>query len=134
MDRISHQVRMIVVNVHNLAVVEHLFVNDVEIRTVGVHQHTLGLSEISAFEVDLHFDVVEHTDGVALCVVAHRVDDQRADSDATHRSLHLDRCLRSEGETSCLICLFIVNERYILWLLVFSYRRLAWNDGVDAVV
>ena len=124
---------MVVVNIHYLTIVEHLLVNDVEIWAVGAHQHTLGLRNISAFEGDLHLDVVEHADGVALCVVAHRVDDQRADSYSTHGALHLDCCLRSSGETSRLICFFIINEWHILDFLVFSYRRLAWHDGADAI-
>ena len=89
-DRIRHQVRMVGVNVENLAVVEHLLVNDVEIRAVGVYQHSLGLGDVGAVEADLNLDVVEDTDDVVFGVVAHRIDDKRTDSDAAHRALHLD--------------------------------------------
>ena len=76
MNRVGHQIRMVVVDAHDLSVIEHLFVNDVEIRAVGIQQHAFRLSIVGTLEVDLHFDVVEHTNGVGSGVITHGVDDE----------------------------------------------------------
>ena len=59
-DGIGHQIGMVGVDIHDLAVVEHLFVNDVEIRAVGTQQHALSLGTVGTIEVDFHFNVVEN--------------------------------------------------------------------------
>ena len=76
MDGIGHQVWVVVVHIHNLTVVEHLFVDDVVIGTISAQQHTLGLGTVGTVETDFHFDIVEYAQGVGGGIVAHRVDDQ----------------------------------------------------------
>ena len=88
---------MVGVNVKDLTVVEHLLVDDVEIGTVGVQKHTLRFGKVGTVEVHFHLNVVEHTQGVGGSIVAHGVDDQRADLDATQGALHLDAGFRSRG-------------------------------------
>ena len=133
-DGIGHQVRVVVIHAHDLAVVEHLLVNDVEIGAVGAHQHALGFGEVGTVEAHFHLDVVEHAQGVRHGVVAHRIDDQRADTDAAHRALHLNRGFGRSGEAAGLVGCGIIHKLYVFRALVLADGRLARNKRVDAVI
>ena len=72
-DGIGHQVGVVVIHGLDGAVVEHLLIDDVEIRAVGAEQHTLGFLEVGTVEAHFHLDVVEHAQGVGGGIVAHGV-------------------------------------------------------------
>ena len=133
-DGIGHQVRVVGVDIKDLAVVEHLLVNDVEIRAVGTEQHTLGLGVVGSIEADFHLNVVEHAESVGGRVIAHGIDDQRADADATHGALHFNSGFRSRGKAAGLIGLSVVDELHLIRVLVLADRRLMGKDGADTVV
>ena len=125
---------MVVIHIHDLAVVKHLLVDDVEIRAVGVQQHALGFSAVGIHKIDFHFDVVEHAQGVGAGIVTHRIDDQRADANAAHGALHLNRGFGHGGEAAGLVGCGVVDKLDLVQILVLADRGLMRDEGADAVV
>ena len=131
---IGHQVGVVVVNVKDLAVVEHLLVDAVEIRAVGAEQHALGLSTVGTVKGHFHLDVVEDAQDVGSRVVAHRIDNQRADADAAQGALHFDGGCGFRGEAAGLVGRSVVDKLHFFKVLVLADRRLMRQDGTDAII
>ena len=120
-DGIGHQVRVVVIHVHDLAVVEHLLVDDVEVGAVGTQQHALGLGAVGTVKADLHLDVVKHAQGVRHGVVADGVDLQHAHLYAAHRALHLDVGFGGCGQAAGLVGVGVVGEGHVFGTLVLAH-------------
>ena len=59
-DGIGHQIGVVGVDIHDLAIVEHLAIDIVEVGAIGAEKHALGLGDVGTIEAHFHLDVVEH--------------------------------------------------------------------------
>ena len=116
------KVGMIIVKIINSSPVEQLLVKHIKIGAVSTHKLVFGGTDISAVKADSDLNVVEHTQGVVDGVVAHRLDAQLANPNATHGAVHADTGDRLRLEaTARLVGGFVIYE---VSIFVFEDVRL----------
>ena len=125
---------MLVKDIRYGPIVEHLCVDVVESRAVGLQQHILSGLGIGIIEMDGDLYIVKHADGVVHGIIAHRLNGHRAYLYTTHNTVQIDSGARLRGEATGLISGRIVNKRHVLRPLIFTQRRLTWHQSMYVIV
>ena len=90
LDRGGVKVGVVGIDIQHSTAIEHLGIDDIEIRAVGADKHVFSSLGIGTIEMNFHLNVIENAHCVVDGVVADGFDTHLADLDATHDAIHVD--------------------------------------------